>query len=65
MGKERPIFKQPHRPSVDVKVYDLAVHFLSDHYPKEIPEDEIWDLADVIQCAIEFHLQGIEERRHG
>jgi hypothetical protein len=49
------------RPSVDPKSYDLAEHFLS-----EIPgtsEDDIWELARIIQTACEDACREVETRK--
>ena len=42
------------RPLVDPKSFDLAEHFLQD---EQHTEDQKWDLADVIQQAVEGWFQ--------
>ena len=41
------------RPLVDPKVFELAEHFLSDLEGDEASEDQKWQLAKVIQDAVE------------
>jgi hypothetical protein len=41
------------RPSVDPKSFELAEHFLSDLEGDEAGEDLTWELAKVIQDAVE------------
>ena len=46
------------KPSVDPKVMELAEHFLSDLEGDEASEDQQWDLANVIQQAVEEWFTG-------
>lgn len=48
------------RPSVDPSVYDLARSFLSDC--AGATDDDIWNLAALIQTACEDVCQEVEER---
>lgn len=41
------------RPLVDPKAFELAEHFLSDFEGDEAGEDQKWQLAKVIQDAVE------------
>lgn len=45
------------RPLVDPKAFDLAEHFLSDLEGDEASEDQKWQLAGVIQDAVENWLE--------
>ncbi len=48
---------EPHRrPFVDPKVYALAEHFLSDMDGDHAGEEMTWELAKVIQAAVESWL---------
>lgn len=45
--------KRDKRPLVDPKAFELAEHFLSDLEGDEASEDQKWELAKVIQDAVE------------
>ena len=54
------------RPLVDPKVFELAEHFLSDtDTGDEASEDREWDLANVIQNAVEDWFDGSMLQRGG
>ena len=55
MGKERP--------NVDQKSFDLAEYFLVDE-PQD-SEDEKWELAGVIQQAVEDWIEAQQEPGNG
>ena len=48
------------RPLVDEKSFALAEHLLSDLEGDEASEDQTWDLAKVIQDAVEGWFEGRE-----
>jgi hypothetical protein len=52
--------KYVQRPSVDPKSFELAEHFLSDLEGDEASEDQKWELAKVIQDAVEGWFEGKE-----
>lgn len=58
MSNESPSPKR--RPAVDTKAYDLAEAFLEEI--EGHTEDDIWDLAHVIQVACEDACREVEER---
>ena len=53
------------RPAVDEKSFELAEHFLSDLEGDEASEDQKWELAGVIQTAIEDWFDGKETANAG
>jgi hypothetical protein len=48
------------RPNVDPKSFELAEHFLSDLEGDEASDDQKWELAKVIQDAVEDWFVGDE-----
>lgn len=48
------------RPDVDERSFELAEHFLSDLEGDEASEDQKWELASVIQRAVEDWFEGKE-----
>lgn len=53
--------RAPRRPAVDEKSFELAEHFLSDLEGDEASEDQKWELAKVIQDAVEGWFEGGHE----
>lgn len=52
--------KRTVRPNVDEKSFELAEHFLSDLEGDEASEDQKWELAGVIQQAVEDWFEGTQ-----
>jgi hypothetical protein len=49
------------RPDVDPKAYDLAEDFLSEI--KGSTEDDVWELAGILQTACEDACREVEDRQ--